>query len=30
VVLAGIVLGMSMLPEELPVVLTVFMAMGAW
>lgn len=29
-VLAGIALGMSMLPEELPVVLTVFMAMGAW
>ena len=29
-VLAGIVLGMSMLPAELPVVLTVFMAMGAW
>jgi P-type Ca2+ transporter type 2C len=28
--LGGIVLGMSMLPEELPVVLTVFMAMGAW
>jgi Ca2+-transporting ATPase len=28
--LAGIVLGMSMLPEEFPVVLTVFMAMGAW
>ncbi|MFO1239031.1 MAG: cation-translocating P-type ATPase [Sphingomonadaceae bacterium] len=28
--LAGIALGMSMLPEELPVVLTVFMAMGAW
>ena len=23
-------LGMSMLPEEFPVVLTVFMAMGAW
>jgi Ca2+-transporting ATPase len=30
VVLAGIALGMSMLPEEFPVVLTVFMAMGAW
>ena len=29
-VLAGIALGMSMLPEEFPVVLTVFMAMGAW
>lgn len=29
-ILAGIALGMSMLPEELPVVLTVFMAMGAW
>ncbi len=29
-VLAGITLGMSMLPEEFPVVLTVFMAMGAW
>ncbi len=28
--LAGIALGMSMLPEELPVVLAVFMAMGAW
>ena len=28
--LGGIALGMSMLPEELPVVLTVFMAMGAW
>ena len=28
--LAGIALGMSMLPEELPVVLTVFMAVGAW
>ncbi|MFM5914776.1 MAG: cation-translocating P-type ATPase [Chakrabartia godavariana] len=28
-VLAGIALGMSMLPEEFPVVLTVFMAMGA-
>ncbi|MGE3691346.1 MAG: cation-translocating P-type ATPase [Novosphingobium sp.] len=27
--LAGIALGMSMLPEELPVVLTMFMAMGA-
>ena len=29
-VLAGITLGMSLLPEEFPVVLTVFMAMGAW
>ncbi len=29
-VLAGIALGMSMLPEELPIVLAVFMAMGAW
>jgi len=29
-VLAGIALGMSMLPEEFPLVLTVFMAMGAW
>ncbi|MCC7273507.1 MAG: cation-translocating P-type ATPase [Alphaproteobacteria bacterium] len=29
-VLAGIAIGMSMLPEEIPVVLTVFMAMGAW
>lgn len=29
-VLAGIALGMSMLPEEFPVVFTVFMAMGAW
>jgi Ca2+-transporting ATPase len=29
-VLAGISLGMSMLPEEFPVVLTVFMAIGAW
>jgi P-type Ca2+ transporter type 2C len=28
--LAGIALGMSMLPEEFPVVLAVFMAMGAW
>ena len=28
--LAGIALGMSMLPEEFPVVITVFMAMGAW
>ena len=29
-VLAGITIGMSLLPEEFPVVLTVFMAMGAW
>ncbi|WP_298016292.1 cation-translocating P-type ATPase [uncultured Castellaniella sp.] len=28
--LAGIAIGMSMLPEEFPVVLTVFMAIGAW
>ena len=28
--LAGIAIGMAMLPEELPVILTVFMAMGAW
>jgi Ca2+-transporting ATPase len=28
--LAGLALGMSMLPEEFSVVLTVFMAMGAW
>ena len=28
--LAGVALGMAMLPEEFPVVLTVFMAMGAW
>jgi Ca2+-transporting ATPase len=28
--LNGIALGMSMLPEEFPVILTVFMAMGAW
>ncbi|MDR3475994.1 MAG: cation-translocating P-type ATPase [Devosia sp.] len=28
--LSGIAVGMSMLPEEFPVVLTVFMAMGAW
>ncbi|HVX79197.1 MAG TPA: cation-translocating P-type ATPase [Bradyrhizobium sp.] len=28
--LGGIAIGMSMLPEEFPVVLTVFMAMGAW
>ncbi|WP_439817780.1 cation-translocating P-type ATPase [Zavarzinia sp. CC-PAN008] len=29
-VLSGIALGMSMLPEEFPLVLTVFMVMGAW
>ena len=28
--LGGIAIGMAMLPEEFPVVLTVFMAMGAW
>jgi P-type Ca2+ transporter type 2C len=28
--LAGLTLGMAMLPEEFPVVLTVFLAMGAW
>ena len=28
--LAGIAVGMSMLPEEFPMVLAVFMAMGAW
>ena len=28
--LAGIALGMSLLPEEFPLVLAVFMAMGAW
>jgi P-type Ca2+ transporter type 2C len=28
--LAGIATGMAMLPEEFPVVLTIFMAMGAW
>ncbi|MDF0495880.1 cation-translocating P-type ATPase [Bradyrhizobium yuanmingense] len=28
--LAGVAIGMSMLPEEFSVVLTVFMAMGAW
>jgi Ca2+-transporting ATPase len=28
--LAGITIGMSLLPEEFPVVLTVFMAVGAW
>lgn len=29
-VLSGIALGMSLLPEEIPLVLAVFMAMGAW
>lgn len=29
-VLSGIALGMSMLPEEFPLVVTVFMVMGAW
>jgi Ca2+-transporting ATPase len=29
-VLAAIAIGMAMVPEEFPVVLTVFMAMGAW
>jgi Ca2+-transporting ATPase len=29
-VLSGIALGMSMLPEEFPLVLTVFLVMGAW
>jgi Ca2+-transporting ATPase len=29
-VLGGIAVGMSMLPEEFPLVLTVFMVMGAW
>lgn len=28
--LAGLSLGMAMLPEEFPVVLTIFMALGAW
>src|SRR5262249_41059822 len=28
--LGGIALGMAMLPEEFPLVLTVFMVMGAW
>ena len=28
--LGGIALGMSMLPEEFPLVLTAFMVMGAW
>ncbi len=29
-VLAGIAIGMSLLPEEFPLVMAVFMAMGAW
>src|SRR6185437_3800574 len=29
-VLAGIALSMAILPEEIPVILTVFLAMGAW
>ncbi|MDE8652022.1 cation-translocating P-type ATPase [Novosphingobium album (ex Liu et al. 2023)] len=29
-ILAGIAIGMSLLPEEFPVVLTIFLAMGAW
>lgn len=29
-ILGGIALGMSLLPEEFPLVLTVFMVMGAW
>ena len=29
-VLAGVAVGMAMLPEEFPMVLAVFMAMGAW
>lgn len=29
-ILAGIAIGMAMLPEEFPVVLATFMAMGAW
>jgi Ca2+-transporting ATPase len=29
-VLGGVALGMAMLPEEFPLVLTVFMVMGAW
>ena len=29
-VLAGITLAMAMLPEEFPVVLTIFLALGAW
>ncbi|MBN8829493.1 MAG: cation-translocating P-type ATPase [Sphingomonadales bacterium] len=29
-ILAGVAIGMSLLPEEFPVVLTIFLAMGAW
>ncbi len=29
-ILAGVTLAMSVIPEELPVILTVFMAIGAW
>ena len=29
-VLSGITLAMAMLPEEFPVVLTIFLALGAW
>ncbi len=29
-ILAGIALGMAMLPEEFPVVLTIFLAVGSW
>jgi Ca2+-transporting ATPase len=29
-ILAGITLAMAMLPEEFPVILTIFMALGAW
>lgn len=29
-ILAGLTLGMAMLPEEFPVILTIFLALGAW
>jgi Ca2+-transporting ATPase len=29
-ILAGITIGMSLLPQEFPIVLTIFLAMGAW
>src|SRR5690606_7040766 len=29
-ILAGIAIGMSLVPEEFPVVLAIFLAMGAW
>jgi Ca2+-transporting ATPase len=29
-ILAGITLAMAMIPEEFPVILTVFLSMGAW